>query len=356
MKIVEFTNEEKYINDFISIPLKLYTKEDNMEDSNYIRDLLLERNPLSSYFKLYRYLIYKNDEPVARFCFTKYANDNTLYIGFFECINDKKVAKYLFDNAYKIAKKLHATKIVGPVDASFWNKYRLKINLFNKRPYTGEPYNKDYYYDLFIKNNYKVIEHYTSNIYEQVTTFYENKKFNSHYDEFIKKGYIIKSPKKKEYEECIKGIYYLIMDLYSDFPIFKKIELKDFQKIFHNYKNIINFNMIKLAYKDEKMVGFFISIPNYNNVVYQDTNKISTIIKILKTKIKPKEYVLLYMGVDKNHQGLGKALACSITEELRKNKLPSIGALARDGKLTQNYAHDLIEEKYEYVLLERMIK
>ena len=42
-------------------------------------------------------------------------------------------------------------------------------------------------------------------------------------------------------------------------------------------------------------------------------------------------------------------------QELQKTGLSSIGALARDGKITQNYVQDLIESKYEYVLLEKVI-
>ena len=51
-------------------------------------------------------------------------------------------------------------------------------------------------------------------------------------------------------------------------------------------------------------------------------------------------------------RGLGKAIVYSIITELKKSNLPSIGALARDGKVTQNYIEELIENKYEYVLLE----
>ena len=61
------------------------------------------------------------------------------------------------------------------------------------------------------------------------------------------------------------------------------------------------------------------------------------------------------MGVDHDHRGLGKALVYSIMSELKKSGLPSIGALARDGKITQNYAEELIKDKYEYVLLEEKI-
>ena len=38
--------------------------------------------------------------------------------------------------------------------------------------------------------------------------------------------------------------------------------------------------------------------------------------------------------------------------ELKKNKLPSIGALTKDRKATQNYASDLLTDRYEYVLMQ----
>ena len=112
-------------------------------------------------------------------------------------------------------------------------------------------------------------------------------------------------------------------------------------------------NMVRMAYYKDKAVGFYISFPNYNNIVYH--LKINNIIKILRQRKHPKGYVMLYMGVDSKHQGLGKALVYSIVEELKKNHLPSIGALAHDGKINQNYAKEKINSRYEYVLLERKV-
>ena len=40
MKIIEFTNEENYIKDFLELPKKLYSKKTNMEDSDTIRKFL----------------------------------------------------------------------------------------------------------------------------------------------------------------------------------------------------------------------------------------------------------------------------------------------------------------------------
>ena len=64
---------------------------------------------------------------------------------------------------------------------------------------------------------------------------------------------------------------------------------------------------------------------------------------------------MLYMGVDSDHTGLGKAIVYSIMKELMKSGLPSIGALARDGKPTQKYVYEEVQGVYEYVLLQKEI-
>ena len=354
MECIKFNTEKKYINDFIKIQKRLYTKLDNTESKIELKKLLNGTHPLSNVFKLNKFLIYDEGEVKARFIITEYPDDKDVcYIGFFECIDDKKVAKVLFDEAYKFAKEKNYKKIVGPVDASFWLKYRLKTNLFDKRPYTGEPYNKDYYLKLFTDNGYKIEERYTSQIFDTVDETYNNEKFTEHYNEFIEKGYVIVKPKIGDFDKCIEEIYHMITKLYSDFPVFKNIKEDTFKSIFNSYKSIINMDMVRMAYYEEKPVGFYISVPNYNNIVYH--LNLSNILKIISIKKNPKEYVMLYMGVNPEHTGLGKAIAYSIAEELKKNKLPSIGALTRDGKITQNYAKEKINSRYEYVLLEREV-
>ena len=238
------------------------------------------------------------------------------------------------------------------MDASFWIKYRLKINKF-ERPYTGEPYNKEYYYKLFLDNDYKVCDHYTSQVYDPIDDTYSNTKFTEHYNEFMSLGYEIVKPNINDFDKCMEEVYELITKLYSDFPVFKNLKKESFLSIYKSYKSIINMDMVRMAYYKGKPVGFYISIPNYNNIVYHINLK--NIFKILKIRKHPKEYVMLYMGVDSNHTGLGKAIIYTITEELKKSNLPSIGALAHDGKISQNYASDKINARYEYVLLERCI-
>ncbi|MBQ4068589.1 MAG: GNAT family N-acetyltransferase [Lachnospiraceae bacterium] len=353
MECIKFEQEKKYIRDFLDLPKKIYTKADNMENSGEIESLLTGNHPLSKYFTMHKFLIYKNKKVTGRFVITIYNGDDTAYFGFFECINDKSVATYLFEKATEYVREIGLEKIVGPVDASFWIKYRLKTNLFENRPYTGEPYNKDYYLEMFKDNGFKICHHYTSNIYNKVVS--EEPLYDDRYIAFLGKGYEIISPKIEDFDKIVKELYELLTVLYSDFPIYKDVSYEDFAKVFSDYRYIINMSMVKMAYYDGKAVGFFVSVPDYGNKVYHLKN-IGNLLKVLRIKKKPRRYVMLYMGVDQEHRGLGKALVGSIMEELRRSGLPSVGALARDGKITQKYGEEHIEECCEYVLLEKSVE
>lgn len=61
------------------------------------------------------------------------------------------------------------------------------------------------------------------------------------------------------------------------------------------------------------------------------------------------------MGVDKGRCGLGKALAESVRTELKKRRVPSVGALIRSGNINKDYTAQLIDFEYEYVLLKTLI-
>ena len=351
MRIIQFNQEESNVKDFLDLPKKIYSEKTITEDEDKIKSLLLGKHILSIYFKLNKFLIYQKGEAVGRFIITEYHDDKDIcYIGFFECINNEEVSNFMLDEAYKFAKEKKYKKIIGPVDASFWIKYRLKTNLFDKLPYTGEPYNADYYYEMFKNNGYEVIEHYTSNIYDKNNTTYNIEDYEESYNKIIKSGYKIVKPRIiEEFDKCLEDIYYLIRESYSKSPVFKELEKDDFIGLFKAYEKIINLNMIRLAYYKDKVVGFCISIPNYGNKIYNSNfiDKISN----MWTKNMPKEYIVQYLEDSDEHQGLSKAISYSIAEELKKTNVTGISAIVKDDNTKTNN-----DNQYEYVLLERKIK
>lgn len=335
---------KKEREEFLNFPKFIYKK--NTRQNKKDETLLLgNKHVLSKYFKFYPFVLKDDKKVVARCAATVYYdNEEEAFLGFYECIKDEKTSMYLLEKVEEFLKQKNIKKIIGPVDASFWIRYRFKINQFNKIPYSGEPYNKEYYKGFWEKSGYNVLNSYSSNIFSKVTTSQLDEKLKNRKNEMIKKGYIIKNATYKEFDKQLKEIYRLLIVLYANFPTFKFITEEEFYNLYKNLKYILNYSMVKLAYKEERMVAFFVCIPNYGNA------KLSDIIKI---KTKPKEYILMYLGTSNEHPGMGAALTECIVEELCKNGCDSIGALIMDGKISGNYYKKLIKDKYEYVLMEK---
>jgi len=230
----------------------------------------------------------------------------------------------------------------------------LKIDNFDKRPYVGEPYNKEYYYRMFTDNGYVVKDKYTSDSYDKVEDPRSIERFNKRYDYFIEKGYEFKSPTLDEWDKAIGEVYELIMKLYRGFNTFVELEKNDFLEIFGAYKSILDLNMVKLAYYEGKAVGFVIGIPNYNNRVYHLGN-IKNLLDIMKIKKRADEYIITYMGVDNEHRGLARALSRLLLIELKKKDAAFVGALIREGTATSTIVKETLNFKYNYVLMKRRL-
>ena len=80
-----------------------------------------------------------------------YPTENTGFIGFFESVNDLKVAKLLFDEACSWLKKKGRSFVRGPVSPSMNYEAGLLINGFEFPPTFMMPYNPNYYVGMWEK-------------------------------------------------------------------------------------------------------------------------------------------------------------------------------------------------------------
>lgn len=124
MKVTIVTNlkDEK---EFIEVPLKIY-----QNDKNWIRPLdkdiksvfNLKKNKAFREGEAIRWLITKNNITVGRiaaFYNKKKSTKDKLFVGgcgFFECINDQKVANRLFNTAKKWLREKGCESMDGPIN------------------------------------------------------------------------------------------------------------------------------------------------------------------------------------------------------------------------------------------------
>ena len=335
---------------FLKLPRRLYHKNTYVQNINLEKQLLTGSHILSKYFSVILIVVLdEHKTAVSRCTLTLYTADPAAYIGLFESVNDQEATAVLFKTAEKLAKQNGKAKLVGPLNASFWIGYRLKTNKFDS-VYTSEPYNKGYYSELWKSAGFEITDRYYSNALRVPKETDQSMKCRQRLQMVQDSGYEIHSPTKQTFSENLKEIYQLLIQVYSKFPMFKKIEEHEFCQLFQNLKFVLDFDFVKLIYKEKKLTGFFISVPDYKNLTHQKIT-IRSLLKILRIKnSNPQKYVLLYMGIDPKHPGLGSAMAELIKQELVKKHAYSIGALFHEGKISGEYYKELAVDRYEYVL------
>lgn len=333
---------DKDIKLFLSLPKKLYRTNNNFQDRRSERQLLRNKHALSQDFKLIAFIVTYNEQIVSRCTLTVYLGSNVGYLGHFESTNNMQAVRLMLNEVKKEALEIGLEKLVGPIDSSIWIKYRFKINYLD-RHFTGEPYNLSYYRQLWERLGFRITEEYYSNQLRVPEEDDINEKYVKRLDDALGKGYKIVHPNLFTFRKNLKDIYKLIMNTYCRFPYFRKIDEKQFIKLYGKLGFIINNKMVYLAYKDNTLAGFMLCIPNY------DKSKLPGILKIIK---KPNEYIIMHLAVDKNNYGLGGAFAELCKEDLEYNEWTSIMALIHSGNKSGVFYKELTTDRYDYVLME----
>lgn len=351
LNVVEFDSQKQHTDNFLLLPKIIYDKNTITQNEAEERKILNGTHALSGDFELHSFLLYDSSEPVGRFIITFYDGDDDAYLGYFECIDSRQAAKTLFDYAKGFSRRHGKKRLIGPYDASFWIKYRLKTNNFGV-PYTGEPYNKPYYYQLFLDNGFDVLKHYVSHIFPKMPTDKPLvNSFDERYEDFINKGYVFKSPCSKDIDKMMCESYEMLVNLYCDFPGYKHISREQFIAMFSYMKYITDKDMLKMVYCNNEPVGFFIILPDYSNRLYKSKLSLKDYAEVLLKRRHSNKYVWMYLGVRPGHSGLGKALYNSELREQCRKKASFICALIKDGNVNINYFSEISEDTDEYVLM-----
>lgn len=355
IKVLQCKTSED-IDNFIKLPKEIYKNEYCPQDISIEKALLTGKHTLSNTFEVIPLLAYIGDKPAARCIVTNYKDDSKAYIGLFESIENQDVYIKLLSKAENISKELGKTKMIGPVDASFWIKYRFKYSsdIEFKNTYSGEPYNKETYTPMWENYGFNICDVYISNVYRKVVENDKSAKCELRTRQMEAKNYTIRHCSFITFNKDIKKIYNLMIKLYSKFPTFKHIEFKEFKEMFKGLKFLLNYSMTWIIEKENEEIAFFICIPNYHKLNLK-RGLLNKIYMFMKLRNKPDEYIMLYMGVKEGHLGLGSVLAELAKRELYINQCTSVGALIHGSKPTGGYYKNLITASTKYVLLEKKI-
>ena len=347
-------NDERTKRLFLSLPSRLYG-DDCPQDKKTEKELLESKHPLSADVEVFPFVVTDSTEKaLCRCMLTYYEGDSTAYVGFFEAYNDADAVSELFRSVEKRAKADGKTDLLGPIDVSIYINYRFKANAFDKT-YTSEPYNKDYYPELWEKCGFSVRDRYVSNQLRKIQAEDIDPRLKRLYERYSNRGYAFVSPTNRTFKSCLEDVYAAMMRLYTEFSGFKPITKEQFLELFLPLRRVLNFDMVKLVYdKNGAFCAFVVAIPNYRYLT-RGKMTLRKLLKIMKVKRSPDEYVVLYMGAEPHAFGLGGALAHYLRNSFYELGCTSIGALIKEGQVTGEMYDCLYVDQFEYVLLSKVI-
>ncbi|MBU2553722.1 MAG: hypothetical protein KKF98_04625 [Bacteroidetes bacterium] len=250
-------------------------------------------------------------------------------VGFFESINDQNVANLLFDTAKSWLEKKGLEAMDGPVNFGnrdyFWGCLKAGFH----QPIFNMPYNPAYYNELFENYGFR-------NYFDQFT--YRLTLDSALLNPILKlKSQRLKRDQKLRITNYDKNSGDQIASDFSEvfnkawarFPGVEPIEVTQAKALFYSLKPILDERLVILAHYANQPIGFFIMIPDINQLITRNNGKMSWFNKIklildLKVLKKCNRVIGLIFGVIPEFQGKGieAGLAMKFAENTEERHFP----------------------------------
>ena len=319
MKIEEVTSA-KHIREFLMLPVRLYKNEPHWirpldKDIESVFDT--EHNKTFRHGECIRWILVNDQHQtigrVAAFInkkTTHKGNDQpTGGIGFFECINDKQAAFFLFDHCKKWLQARGMEAMDGPINFGNRDKWwGLLIEGFDREPNYQCNYNFAYYKDFF--------EAYGFQVYFNQLTFYRGvegplmPRLHEKADMMARDpDYEFRHITKAEIEKLPEYIFTVYNKAWAKRAESPELTMAQAKLIVKQMKPIMDIHLLYFGFYKGEPISFFLSLPEINQIIKYLNGKLDLIGKIkflwhrlLKTDRKA---VGVLFGVVPAHQGKG---------------------------------------------------
>ncbi|MBL4707098.1 MAG: hypothetical protein JKY48_01470 [Flavobacteriales bacterium] len=328
MTIVE-VNDPKTKKEFHKIPFLIYK-----EDKNWVPHLKQDiervfdpkKNKFFRHGEAIRWLLQKEGRTIGRIAafINSKANKKSKTkiggMGFFECIQNESAAFKLLDTAKAWIESKGMDTIEGPINFGEKDKYwGLIIENFDYPPYYNQNYNPAYYVPFF--ENYGFKKFYEQFIYYRSTTaelipLFKEKADRIRRDPKFTFGTLKKNMLPK-YAEDFRTIYNRAWVKHEGFA---GMEQRQAMTIMNTIKPILDEDLIHFAYYDGRPVGFFIGLPEINQIFKHVNGNLNWFGKLQflyhKMRGTCSTFFALAFGIDPDFQG--KGLEGAIFDECKK--------------------------------------
>ena len=259
-----------------------------------------------------------------------YNGKKTSYVGNIT-VNEafREKGSEILEEIFKELKNQKVQVIIGPLNGTTWNTYRYVTEKGERPKFLMEPWNEDYYPDLFEKMGFVPLARYISSISENMKKSENIKRKMEKIKKFDFYNNIkVESVENKDLNEVLNDVYDLTIKAFKNNFLYTKLDREIFLKMYTSYKDKLVKQFFKLVYL----------IPDYAELYYKE--KVDTV--ILKTIAVAPKY---------NGKGIGYILIDEFIKEAQNNGYSNIiYALMHESNVSKNTGLLLGEKLREYTL------
>ncbi|MGB0452369.1 MAG: GNAT family N-acetyltransferase [Bacteriovoracaceae bacterium] len=304
---------------FVSVPYELYATDSNFAAQPRLSytNLLKKSHPFFNTAKGRFWLLRSQQKIVGRIAGfinqehnTKH-NENVLFFGFFDCIDDPKASELLFNAVKEYANSIEAKCIRGPVNPSTNYEAACLIDGFDDPPQIMMTYNAPYYQNLIEGNGY-----------EKSMDFYAFKRdprpaLPPQIEAIAKRaeeahGITYRNISKKTWNVDLQIMRELYNKAWENNWGFVPMTPEEFDETAKELKGIVDEDLIIFVYAKGKPIGFGVGLPDYNQAL----------IKLKKGRLTP--IGIWHLLRAKKYMNRFRIITLGVLPEFRKH---GIGAL-----------------------------
>lgn len=261
--------------DFLRFPWKVY-----QDDPYWVPPIFSERvhftdpdkNPFFEHAEAQLYVAVRGEEIVGTIAafsnhrHNEFQNENVGFFGFFEVLDDFEAAQALLKAAEDWARERGHTALRGPAQWSTNDECGLLVDGFDDSPRILMTYNPRYYVDFVENAGYS----YARDLWAYSLGIEDFMKISSERLDRItsrvlaRKNITIRKLNMKYFDEEVEQVKVLYNEAWSQNWGFVPMTDGEFQQLADELHDILDPDLVYIAEKDGKTVGFSITLPDLN--------------------------------------------------------------------------------------------
>jgi GNAT superfamily N-acetyltransferase len=311
-EVIEVSSR-KDLNDFIKFPLALHSK-DSFYVHHLIRDIrkhFSDENPFFLHAEVRCFIATRDGKINGRIVSVvnqrhiEFHKEKAGFFGFFESIDDYQTAAALLDRVSDVLRKAGMAVMRGPTNFSTNEECGFLIKGFQNPPLLMTPYNPAYYNDMMDKYGL----HKTKDLYAYILDVPEELPGKIHRvaDIVSRRGVSVRHIDKKNFVRDMQIFKDVYNSAWGNNWGFIPLTDKELVYLGNNLKQIVVPELIMIAEKDGKPVGFMGMLPDFNFVLKHMNGKLSlpSIVKALYYSKKIKDLRMLLLGIKADYRNKG---------------------------------------------------